>query len=81
MAPNEQREIEEQMRALDDRALLRLLAVEAADYRPEALEIARGELRRRNLDYPGQGAILAAIPIGAAGSRWFLRELPVPDHG
>jgi hypothetical protein len=50
MALNEQREIEEQMRALDDHALLRLLAIEASDYRAEALEIARGELQRRHLD-------------------------------
>ena len=37
------------MHALDDHALLRLVAVEASDYKPEALEIACDELRRRNL--------------------------------
>ncbi len=46
----EQREIEQRMQALDDHALLRLVAVESSDYRPEALEAARDELRRRCLD-------------------------------
>ena len=50
MSSNEQHEIEERMHALDNHALLRLIAVEASDYRPEALNIARDELRRRNLD-------------------------------
>src|SRR5688572_11184505 len=49
MSSNKQRELEERMRALDDHALLRLVAVEAGDYRPEALEIAREELQRRRL--------------------------------
>lgn len=38
------------MRALDDHALLRLVTVEASDYRQEALKIARDELQRRQLD-------------------------------
>jgi len=50
MKPNELREIEERMRSLDDHALLRLVGVEASDYRQEALDIAQTELRRRHLD-------------------------------
>ena len=49
MTPNKQRELEERMRSLDDHALLRLVGVEAGDYRQESLDIAREELRRRNL--------------------------------
>src|SRR5882724_9963961 len=50
MTANKQRELEERMHSLDDHTLLRLVAVEAADYRPEALNIARDELRRRHVD-------------------------------
>ncbi len=47
MVSNNQGELEERMRALDNHALLHLVAVEAADYRPEAVEIACKELERR----------------------------------
>jgi hypothetical protein len=50
MTSNEQRELEEEMRSLDDHQLLRLVAVEAGDYQPEALRIARDELHRRRVD-------------------------------
>ena len=43
------REIERRMQTLEDRALLRLVAVEESEYLPEVLEIARTELRRRGL--------------------------------
>ena len=56
MTLNEQQDIEERIRALDDQALLRLVAIEASKYqqRPESLEvgleIAHDELRRRHID-------------------------------
>jgi hypothetical protein len=40
------------MRELDDKALLRLVAVEQRDYRPEAIAIAHAELGRRGLTIP-----------------------------
>jgi hypothetical protein len=49
MTSDEVRQIEQRMQDLDDHALLRLVAVEESDYRSEALDIARAELRRRRL--------------------------------
>jgi len=42
-------QIREQMKDLNDRALLRLLALEGDDYLPEALTIAKEEAELRNL--------------------------------
>jgi|GEM_PF-3589042 len=56
MTSNEEKDIEERIRALNDHGLLRLVAVEASRYqqRPESLEIglkvAHDELRRRHID-------------------------------
>ena len=47
---NQRRDVEERMHALSDHDLLRLLALEAHDYTPDALEIARHEIRLRNLE-------------------------------
>lgn len=41
--------VRDHISALDDHALIRLLALEQADYREEALQIAREEIRRRDL--------------------------------
>jgi len=49
MTPEERRQLEEQMRELDDAALLRLVVLERSQYRPEALDIAHVELSRRRL--------------------------------
>jgi hypothetical protein len=55
MNATEQKEIEERIRALDDHALLRLVAVEALEYHQRSesldvgLEIARDELQRRQV--------------------------------
>lgn len=45
----ERRRIEERFRSLDDGALRHLVALEQNEYRPEAFEIAAGELTRRHL--------------------------------
>jgi hypothetical protein len=47
--PDEQRDLEDRMHALDDRALLRLVALERSEYRQEAVEVARAEIARRKL--------------------------------
>jgi hypothetical protein len=47
--PDEQRELEDRMHTLNDRALLRLVALEQSEYRPEAIEAARAEIARRKL--------------------------------
>jgi hypothetical protein len=68
---NEQRELEEQMRSLDDHALLRLVVVEASDYRPEALDIARNELRRRHLDILSREQYWTRFPSERVGGDGF----------
>src|SRR5437868_2590915 len=63
-------EVETHMRSLDDHALLRVIAVEHSEYRPEALEIARAELRRRGRDPISSAEYLNKFPserIGADG--------------
>src|SRR5437867_3750167 len=45
----ERRHLEEHFRSLDDADLRQLAALERSQYRPEALEIAMGELARRRL--------------------------------
>ena len=62
MELNKRRQIEEQMRRLDDRAILRLNAVESSDYLPEALDIAKGELKRRHLDVLNKEEYLERYP-------------------
>lgn len=42
--------VKERMRQFDDHALIRLVAVEQSDYKPQAIDIARSELHRRRLD-------------------------------
>jgi len=71
MTPKEQRQIEERMRSLDDHALLRLIAVEAADYLPEALVIAREELRRRHLEVLNRDQYWSQFPTERVGSDGF----------
>jgi hypothetical protein len=46
----EEREaLAKRMGALDDDALIKMLAIEQADYREEAIQVAREELKRRHL--------------------------------
>jgi hypothetical protein len=71
MTSNEQREIEERMQTLDNHALLRLVAVEASDYRSEALEIASNELRRRHLDILNAEEYWKQFPLQKVGSDGF----------
>jgi hypothetical protein len=49
MTPEEWREHEERMRALDDGALRCLVVLEETAYRPEVVGIARDELARRRI--------------------------------
>ena len=49
MPSRETVEMDRHVRALDDHALLRLVAVERSDWRPEAIEVACAELQRRGL--------------------------------
>jgi hypothetical protein len=51
------------MRSLHNHALLRLVAVEAFDYRPEALGIARNELHRRQLAVLNQEQYWVQFPV------------------
>jgi hypothetical protein len=67
MTPTEKRTIEEQMRSLDDHTLLRLVAVESFDYRPEALDIARVELRQRKLEILNKEEFWARFPSEEIG--------------
>jgi len=71
MTTSEQRELEQQMQSLDDHALLRLVAVEAFDYRPEALDIARDELRRRHLDILSREQYWTQFPAEKVGGDGF----------
>jgi hypothetical protein len=50
MSLEDLRGIKERMRRIDDHALIRLVAVEQSDYKPQAIDIARSELHRRCLD-------------------------------
>ena len=70
MNPREDDSIQRHMRSLDDHELLRLVAIEAGDYRPEALTIARIELERRRLNVQSRADYLAQFPqeqIGVDG--------------
>ena len=49
MTPDERREHEERMRAMDDAALRCLVVLQGSDYRPEVVSIARDELARRRI--------------------------------
>jgi|SRR6266567_2779584 len=71
MTPNQQRELEEQMHSLDDHTLLRLVAIEASDYRPEALDIACDELGRRRLDVLSREQYWTRFPAEKVGSDGF----------
>jgi hypothetical protein len=74
MTLNEQKEIKERMQALDDHALLRLVAVEASDYRPEALEVACDELRRRRLDVLNAEQYWMRFPAERVGTDGFCED-------
>ncbi|RPJ87569.1 MAG: hypothetical protein EHM18_00475 [Acidobacteria bacterium] len=45
--------LRERFSQMEDEDLLRIVGQEAADYRPEALEVAREEIKRRGLDTAG----------------------------
>jgi hypothetical protein len=62
MKPSERQTVESHMESLDDHALLRVIAVEAGDYTPEAIEIATAELQRRRLEPLDQEAYLEKFP-------------------
>ncbi len=49
MTPEEHLGFEQRTRTLDDAALRRLVILEASQYRPEVVDMARDELRRRGL--------------------------------
>jgi len=49
MALEERQALAKQMMVLDDEALVRMLAVEQSDYRDEAIQVAREELKRRRV--------------------------------
>jgi hypothetical protein len=70
----EKESVEERMRSLDDHALLRLVAIEAGDYRPEALTIARAELQRRRLDAAPPGQYLERFPQEKIGPDAFCQQ-------
>jgi len=74
MTSRENKAIEEHMQSLDDRALLRVVALEATDYRKEALEIASTELRRRGLNVLSAGQYLSQFPTEKVGKDGFCAE-------
>jgi hypothetical protein len=43
--------MEDQIRKMSDEQILRMLTIDSAQYRPEALAIAEDEARRRGLDF------------------------------
>ena len=51
MNPEARLEVERHMRELDDAALRRLVVLEASNYQPAALDIARDELKRRHIPF------------------------------
>jgi hypothetical protein len=71
MSLQNQSEVEKHMQSLDDHALLRVIAIESADYRPEALDIARSELRRRSIAPLATGEYLTRFPEERVGSDGF----------
>lgn len=48
---NETQELKQRLAALSDEALVRMVTEEAADYRKDALDFARAELRSRGVDF------------------------------
>jgi hypothetical protein len=50
MDPREYLQLQQRLTELTDEQLIRMLAIERADYREEAIQLARGELSRRGLD-------------------------------
>src|SRR5437868_3156722 len=71
VSPTKLKEVEQSMRALDDNALQRLVAIEASNYTPEALKIARDELKRRNLDSLNDEEYLKQFPSERVGDDGF----------
>jgi len=72
--PDEQRELEDRMHALDDRALLRLVAIEQAEYRPEAVEVARAEVARRRLPVLDADQYWDRFPAERLGESGFCQQ-------
>jgi hypothetical protein len=68
---DELRKIQERMAALDNHALQRLVAVEQSDYRPEVLNIAHGELRRRGLEILDKEQYWERFPLERVGPDGF----------
>ena len=64
--PN-QEEVERHIKSLDDHELLRLVAIENSEYRPESLEIANRELRRRGLVAMNESQYLSQFPAERVG--------------
>ncbi len=52
--------LRERFSQMEDEALLRIVGEEASDYRPEAVEVAREEIRRRGLETAAQAKTSAA---------------------
>jgi hypothetical protein len=48
---NDSRDLKQRLAELTDDALLKMVREEAADYRKEALDLAKAELRARGVDY------------------------------
>ena len=48
---HESSELRERMAGLSDEELLRMVTVDAEEYRPEALDFAKAELKARNIDF------------------------------
>ncbi len=51
----------ERLRAMDDRALLQLVSIDAEQYREDVLDRARDELRKRGLDAPTPEQFLTSL--------------------
>ncbi len=71
MSPDEFIEVQRHMEALDDHALLRLVAVEQRDYRPEAIGIACDEIRRRGVAVPSREEYWKRFPSERIGPDGF----------
>jgi hypothetical protein len=62
MDTNQKSQVENWMHSLDDHALLRVISIEASNYEPEALQVAREELHRRKVNILSQEQYLAKFP-------------------
>ena len=73
-SPDDVKRLDERMQGLDDRELLRMGALTASDYTPEALEAVGRELTRRNLKAMTMAEYFDAHPRERLGTDGFCAD-------